>query len=344
MSEAYQRAGVNIEAGYEAVQRIKAHAARTRRPEVLDGIGAFGTAFDLSRTGMNKPVLVTGTDGVGTKLMVAQAMDDHTTIGIDAVAMCVNDIVTQGAEPLFFLDYIACGKLEPNTIEQIVKGIADGCERAGCALIGGETAEMPGMYPPDEYDIAGFAVGAVEKTKRITGKAIEAGDALIGLASDGLHSNGFSLVRKIVREAGIRYDEPFPPTGRMLGAELLRPTRLYVRPLLALMRDCEIRGMAHITGGGLYENVPRMLPKGLGALVDARTWPIPAIFSFLREKGGLTANDLYATFNMGIGMVIAVRAEDADAAVRHLIEHGEKAYRIGEVITGGGLRIEGTGL
>lgn len=330
-SGAYKNAGVNVEAGYAAVDKIKAHAGRTARPETMGGIGAFGAAFDLSKLNMKEPVLVTGTDGVGTKLLLAMQMNRHDTIGIDAVAMCVNDIVTQGAEPLFFLDYIACGKLDPENIEQIVKGIADGCEASGCALIGGETAEMPGMYDPEEYDVAGFVVGAVEKSKRITGERIAEGDVLIGLASSGVHSNGFSLVRKIIAESCSSLEE--------VGGELLTPTRIYVKPILELLKTTDIKGMAHVTGGGFYENIPRMLPDGLGASVKKGSWPVPSVFRFLQDNGGLSDEDLYSTFNMGIGMVLAVNRADADQVVRQLIELGEKAYQIGTVVAGGGLQL-----
>lgn len=344
MTDAYKKAGVNIEAGYEAVDKIKSHAKRASRPETIGGIGAFGAAFDLSPLKMKEPVLVSGTDGVGTKLLVALAMDVHETIGIDAVAMCVNDIVTQGAEPLFFLDYIACGALHPFMIDGIVKGIADGCELAGCALIGGETAEMPGMYNPEEYDVAGFAVGAVEKSKRITGEKITAGDALIGLASSGLHSNGFSLVRKILKDHHIDFFDVFEPTGNLFGLELLTPTRIYVKPVLELLKKYEIHGLSHITGGGFIENIPRMLPDGLGARIDGGAWPLPPVFSFLKDKGRLTDDDLYSTFNMGIGMVLAVAKEEKDAIVADLEKLGEQAYVIGEVTDAAGLELKGASL
>ncbi|MGV3488211.1 MAG: phosphoribosylformylglycinamidine cyclo-ligase [Tuberibacillus sp.] len=339
MSKAYKNAGVDVEAGYQAVNRIKAHAQRTSRPETIGGIGAFGAAFDLTSLQMKEPVLVTGTDGVGTKLMLAIQMNRHDTIGVDAVAMCVNDIVTQGAEPLFFLDYIACGALEPEKIEQIVKGIADGCEQAGCALIGGETAEMPGMYSAEEYDVAGFVVGAVEKSKRITGESIAEGDVLIGLASNGIHSNGYSLVRKIMSEAGLNLQDSYQSTGKTLGEVLLAPTRIYVKPILELIKTFNINGMAHVTGGGFYENLPRMLPAGLGIRVKKGAWPVPSIFRTLQELGDLSEDDLYSTFNMGIGMVLAVHKEDADQVTRRLIELGEKAYKIGEVTSEQGLQL-----
>ncbi|WP_027724855.1 phosphoribosylformylglycinamidine cyclo-ligase [Tuberibacillus calidus] len=332
MSDAYKKAGVDVERGYEAVRRIKALAATTARSEILDGIGSFGAAFDVSNLGLENPVLVTGTDGVGTKLMLAFQMNQHESVGTDAVAMCVNDIVTQGAAPLFFLDYIACGKLMPEKIADIVKGIVNGCKQAGCALIGGETAEMPGMYDENEYDIAGFVVGAVEKTKRITGDRITEGDFLIGLASNGLHSNGFSLVRRIIRENSLDLNAPFGTSGKTLGEELLVATRIYVKPILDVLKAFHIHGMAHITGGGFYENIPRMLPEGLGVLIRKGAWPIPGIFGLLAEKGRLSEDELYRTFNMGIGMVLAVPENEADAIIRKFIELGERAYKIGEVI------------
>ena len=267
MAKAYEQAGVNIEAGYEAVSRMKKHVQRTMRSGVLSGLGGFGGMFDLSTLNLKEPVLVSGTDGVGTKLMLAFMADRHDTIGIDAVAMCVNDIIVQGAEPIYFLDYIACGKQDPARIEAIVKGVSDGCEQAGCALVGGETAEMPGMYKDEEYDLAGFAVGAVEKSKIITGNDIKQGDILIGLASSGIHSNGYSLVRKVfLQDAKMSLNDHVEELGCTLGEELLRPTKIYVKPILAALEKFNIKGMAHITGGGFIENIPRMLPEGLGAL------------------------------------------------------------------------------
>ncbi len=338
MSEAYKQAGVNVEAGYEAVRRIKAHTERTRRPGVMDGLGAFGAGFDLSELGLKQPVLVSGTDGVGTKLMVALAMDRHDTIGIDAVAMCVNDIVTQGAEPLFFLDYIACGSLEPGKIEQIVKGVADGCEMAGCALVGGETAEMPGMYEAEDYDVAGFSVGAVEKSERLTGAAIEEGHVVIGLASNGIHSNGFSLVRRLISKADLSFDSPFRNTGRTVGEEILTPTRIYVKPILELIKKVPVKGLAHITGGGFIENIPRMVPNGLGVKIEKGTWEIPEVFSFLQEIGALSEEDLYGTFNMGIGMVAVVPEAEVEQALSILEKAGERAWKIGRVTKQAGLQ------
>ncbi|RYM05180.1 phosphoribosylformylglycinamidine cyclo-ligase [Sporolactobacillus sp. THM7-7] len=340
MADAYRKAGVNIEAGYEIVDRIKEQVRRTFRPEVISGIGGFGGALDLSKMNLKEPVLVSGTDGVGTKLMVAFAAGRHDTVGIDCVAMCVNDIVTQGAEPLYFLDYLACGSLKPEKAEAIVKGIADGCEMAGCALVGGETAEMPGMYRGEDYDIAGFAVGAVEKTKRITGERIRPGDRLIGLSSNGMHSNGYSLVRKIIAEAGLSYTDAYEPNERLtIADELLKPTRIYVRPVLDLLKDVEVKGVAHITGGGFYENVPRMLPPGLGARIDMTAWPLLDVFRWLKKLGGLRADDMYHTFNMGIGMVLAVSPEWADQALERLRSLGETPYVIGRVTEKQGLTL-----
>ncbi|MFD1434467.1 phosphoribosylformylglycinamidine cyclo-ligase [Kroppenstedtia eburnea] len=340
MSEAYRQAGVDIDAGNEAVERIKGHVDRTRRPEVIGGLGGFGGLFRLS--GYRKPVLVAATDGVGTKLKLAFAMDRHDTIGMDCVAMCVNDLVVQGAEPLFFLDYLATGKLLPDQAEAVVKGIADGCEQAGCALIGGETAEMPGMYPAGEYDVAGFAVGAVEQDHLLTGENIRPGDLVLGLASDGLHSNGFSLARKILLPDGPqRLGEQVPWGGSTWGDALLAPTRIYVRAFRALMEDCEVKGGAHITGGGLTENVPRMLPSGCGVRLDRGSWPQPEIFRALAREGGLSEEDLYRTFNMGIGMVLFVPGDQAEQALRTAAEAGERAYVIGEVIPGSGVTWSG---
>ncbi|CAM3995294.1 phosphoribosylformylglycinamidine cyclo-ligase [Mesobacillus zeae] len=338
MANAYKQAGVDIEAGYEAVERIKKHVKRTARPGVLGGLGGFGGMFDLSGLGLKEPVLVSGTDGVGTKLMLAFMMDRHDTIGIDAVAMCVNDIAVQGAEPLYFLDYIACGKAEPEKIEQIVKGIADGCEQAGCALVGGETAEMPGMYDSEEYDLAGFAVGACEKSELVTGSRIEAGNVLIGLASSGLHSNGFSLVRKVFFDkAGYSLDQFVPELGCTLGEELLKPTRIYVKSLLTAVKQGFINGLAHITGGGFHENIPRMLPEGLGAVIEEDSWKIHPVFGLLESAGELDRNEMFNIFNMGIGMVAAVPEEMADEAINTFNECGEQAFKIGYVSSSTGV-------
>ena len=329
MSEAYKKAGVDIEAGYEAVSRMKSHVARTARSGLMSGIGGFGGLFDLSILSVKEPVLVSGTDGVGTKLKLAFELNRHDTIGIDAVAMCVNDIITQGAEPLFFLDYIATGAMDPAQIEDIVKGVSDGCVQSGCALIGGETAEMPGMYQDGEYDIAGFAVGVVEKQNIVTGAAITKDDVLVGVASSGVHSNGFSLVRKIV--AGLSLGKVYFG-DKPLGDVLLTPTKIYVKSILHAMKHVTIKGMAHITGGGFIENIPRMLPPGLAAVVKQDTWEMPEVFPFLRQQGRLNETEMYNVFNMGIGLVLAVSAEDAKKLISVLEEQGEKAFVIGRVI------------
>ncbi len=340
MAKAYEQAGVNIEAGYEAVSRMKKHVQKTMRPGVLGGLGGFGGMFDLSSLQLKEPVLVSGTDGVGTKLMLAFMMDRHDTIGIDAVAMCVNDIVVQGAEPIYFLDYIACGKQEPARIEAIVKGVADGCEQAGCALVGGETAEMPGMYSDEEYDLAGFAVGAVEKSKIITGNEIKQGDVLIGLASSGIHSNGYSLVRKVfLQDAKMSLNDHVEELGCTLGEELLRPTRIYVKSILAALEKFSIKGISHITGGGFIENIPRMLPEELGADLSEENWAVPAVFDLMQKVGKLDRLDMYNTFNMGTGMVLAVSESEAEAAMSFFNEMGEKAYRIGIVTDKPGVEI-----
>ncbi|WLD93736.1 phosphoribosylformylglycinamidine cyclo-ligase [Alkalihalobacillus sp. AL-G] len=342
MAQAYKSAGVDVEAGYEAVNRMKKHVKETMRPEVLGGIGAFGGMFDLSKINVKEPVLVSGTDGVGTKLMLAIQMDKHDTIGIDAVAMCVNDIVAQGAEPLYFLDYIACGKLEPEKVEQIVKGIADGCKQAGAALIGGETAEMPGMYDAKDYDLAGFTVGIAEKSKLINPENVQEGDALIGIASSGIHSNGYSLVRKVLFEqADYAFGQTFEQLDKPLGEEVLTPTKIYVKPVLNVLKSYEVSGIAHITGGGFNENIPRMLPEGLSADIDFGSWPIPAIFSIIQTAGDLSMKDMLGTFNMGIGMVLAVKNELVVDVIRSLEDSGEKAYTIGRVKEGEGITFGG---
>lgn len=336
MSEAYKSAGVDIAAGNEAVERMKKHVKRTFRPEVLTDLGGFGALFGLNKHKYEEPVLVSGTDGVGTKLKLAFAMDKHDTIGIDAVAMCVNDIVVQGAEPLFFLDYLACDKVVPEKIEAIVAGIAEGCAQSGCALIGGETAEMPGMYGEGEYDIAGFTVGVVDKSKIINGSAIQAGDAVIGLASSGVHSNGFSLVRKLLLEdGGYGLQDTLPELdGAKLGDVLLEPTRLYVKPVLSLIEQVEVKGMAHITGGGFIENIPRVLPEGVNVEIDYGSWPILPVFKLLQAKGSVSNRDMFTTFNMGIGLVIIVAADQAAAAVAALAAAGERPFVIGRVTEG----------
>ncbi|WP_027417434.1 phosphoribosylformylglycinamidine cyclo-ligase [Aneurinibacillus terranovensis] len=335
MSEAYKQAGVDIDAGNEAVERMKKHVKRTFRPEVLTDLGGFGALFGLDIQKYKNPVLVSGTDGVGTKLKLAFSMDKHDTIGIDAVAMCVNDIVVQGAEPLFFLDYLACGKVVPERIEAIVKGIADGCEQSGCALIGGETAEMPGMYQNEEYDIAGFSVGVVDKDRIIDGKSIEPGDVLIGMVSSGFHSNGFSLVRKVLlEEGGYSLQDEVAELGTTLGEALLTPTRIYVKPCLTLIDSLKVKGLVHITGGGFYDNIPRVLPEGTSAIVEYGSWPVPPVFSLVEEKGNVSKKDMFRTFNMGIGMIAVVRNEDAIEAIRIVEEAGEKAFLIGRIAAG----------
>jgi len=330
----YKDAGVDVEAGYEAVRLMKKDVKRTMRPEVLTDIGGFGGLFSLAKDKYEEPVLVSGTDGVGTKLKIAFLMDRHDTIGIDCVAMCVNDIVCGGAEPLFFLDYIALGKNIPEKVASIVKGIADGCVMAGCALIGGETAEMPSFYAADEYDVAGFAVGIVEKKKIIDGKKIKEGDVLIGLPSSGIHSNGYSLVRKLLNPDKEKLGRFVDKLGTTLGEELLRPTRIYVRTILDLKEKYEIKGIAHITGGGFIENIPRILPEGLRARIKLGSWPVLPIFTMLRELGNIETVDMYNTFNMGIGMVLAVDRSIADDVLGYLEKLSEKSYIIGEVIKG----------
>lgn len=342
MSNAYQRAGVSLQAGYESVARIKKHVQSTARPGVLGSLGGFGGLFDLSDLGYVNPVLVSGTDGVGTKIMLAFLADKHDTIGIDAVAMCVNDVVVQGAEPLFFLDYLACGQNDPPRIEAIVSGVAEGCRQAGCALIGGETAEMPGLYKPNEYDLAGFAVGVCEKDQLIDGSTVEAGDVLIGLASSGLHSNGFSLVRKILlEEAQIDLHSYSEELGCTWAEELLRPTKIYVQQLLPLIRMGKIKGLAHITGGGFVENLPRMLPEGLGAQINLGSWEPQAIFSLLAQMGKITQTEMYNIFNMGIGMVLAVSPSEVETVMKHFRGLDEAIYEIGQVVVGTGVEFNG---
>ncbi len=332
----YKSAGVDIEAGYRSVELMKKFVKETMRPEVMGGLGGFSGAFSLEKVKqMEKPILLSGTDGVGTKLKLAFLMDKHDTVGIDCVAMCVNDVACAGGEPLFFLDYIACGKNEPEKIAEIVKGVCEGCKQSDAALIGGETAEMPGFYPVDEYDLAGFAVGVADEKDLITGKDIKAGDVLVGIASTGVHSNGFSLVRKIfdVNEENLK--EYYPELGTTLGDALLRPTKIYVHALRAV-KDAGIRikGCSHITGGGFYENIPRMLPDGVVAKIKKDSYEVPPIFGLMQKKGELTEKMLYNTFNMGIGMVLALDRADAEAAVSVLRAAGEDAYIIGETISG----------
>ncbi|CAB3776966.1 phosphoribosylformylglycinamidine cyclo-ligase [Pararobbsia alpina] len=327
----YRDAGVDIDAGDALIDRIKPFAKKTLRDGVLGGIGGFGALFEVPKR-YREPVLVSGTDGVGTKLKLAFQLDKHDTVGQDLVAMSVNDILVQGAEPLFFLDYFACGKLDVDTAARVIKGIAEGCELSGCALIGGETAEMPGMYPDGEYDLAGFAVGAVEKSEIIDGKSIEPGDVVLGLASSGIHSNGFSLVRKIIERAKPDLDADFD--GRSLTDALMAPTRIYVKPVLALMKQIKVKGLAHITGGGLVENVPRILQAGLTAELDHRAWPLPPLFSWLQKHGGVADAEMHRVFNCGIGMVLVVSAADAAAAQDLLAGAGETVWQIGTIRRG----------
>ncbi|AUS97555.1 phosphoribosylformylglycinamidine cyclo-ligase [Clostridium thermosuccinogenes] len=330
----YKESGVDVEAGYEAVRLMRDHVRRTFRPEVLTDIGGFGGLFALDKAKFKEPVLVSGTDGVGTKLKIAFLMDKHDTIGIDCVAMCVNDIACSGAEPLFFLDYIAVGKNRPEKVANIVKGVADGCVMAGCSLIGGETAEMPGFYPENEYDVAGFAVGIVDKSRIIDGKSIEEGDVLIGLASSGIHSNGYSLVRKVFNPTREKLNEYVESLGTTLGEELLKPTRIYVKTVADLIERFEIKGISHITGGGFIENIPRMVPEGLRVRINKGTWPVLPIFSLIQKIGDIPEKDMFNTFNMGIGMVMAVDRNIAGDVAAYLNEKGEKAYIIGELIKG----------
>ena len=328
-SLSYRDAGVDIDAGDQLVENIKPFAKRTLRPEVLGGLGGFGALVEISKKYQN-PVLVSGTDGVGTKLKLAFEWDIHHTVGIDLVAMSVNDILVQGAEPLFFLDYFACGKLDVARATDVIKGIAEGCEQSGCALIGGETAEMPGMYPEGEYDLAGFAVGVVEKSKVINGRSIRPGNVVLGLASNGAHSNGYSLIRKIIERSNPDLDAEFDG-GKTLRQAIIAPTRLYVKPILAALEKFEIKGMAHITGGGLTENIPRVLPENCVAQIDAQSWPLPKLFQWLQQAGNVEQQEMYRTFNCGIGMAVIVPAEQADAAQAFLAEQGETVYRLGTI-------------
>ena len=327
----YKNAGVDIEAGYKSVELMKEHVKGTMRPEVLGGIGGFSVAFSMSAfKDMDKPTLVSGTDGVGTKLKLAFLMDKHNTVGIDCVAMCVNDIACAGGEPLFFLDYIACGKNFPEKIAEIVGGVADGCKQAGAALIGGETAEMPGFYPEDEYDLAGFAVGVVDEKNLITGKDLKAGDVLIGMASSGVHSNGFSLVRKVFEMTKESLDTYYDELGGTLGETLIAPTKIYVKALKSVKDSgVTIKACSHVTGGGFYENIPRMLPDGVRAVIKKDSYEVPAIFKLLAEKGGIEEEMMYNTYNMGIGMVLAVDPSNVDTAMKAIREAGEIPYVIG---------------
>ena len=332
MAQSYEKAGVNLEAGYEVVRRIKKHVASTSRPGTMGNIGAFGGMFDLASLGVKEPVLVSGTDGVGTKLKLAFEMDKHDTIGIDAVAMCVNDVLAQGAEPLLFLDYVAVGHNEPRKIEAIVASVAEGCRQAGAALVGGETAEMPGMYAAGEYDIAGFTVGVVEKSKLIDGSKVKAGDVLVGIASSGVHSNGFSLVRKIVADNGFDLHKVYPELSHnLLGEVLLTPTKIYVKQVLEVIRNCDVHGISHITGGGFDENIPRILHDGQGLDIEEGTWEILPVFRFLEKYGKVPHREMFNIFNMGIGMVIALDSSEAQRAIDILTAAGEKASVIGRV-------------
>ena len=333
-SESYAAAGVDITAGYRAVELMKRHIARTNIPGVVSGIGGFGGLFELDLTGIQRPVLVSGTDGVGTKLKLAFLMDKHDTVGIDCVAMCVNDIVCCGAKPLTFLDYIACGKNVPEKIASIVSGVAEGCVQAGCALIGGETAEMPGFYPVNEYDLAGFSVGVVDRAKIFEPASVKAGDALIGLPSSGVHSNGFSLVRKVFDVENGGLDFYCDDLGMTLGEALLEPTRIYVKPVLALAERVTVKAASHITGGGFYENIPRSLPEGLTACIDLRQVGPTPLFDRIADAGRIPMRDMYNTFNMGIGMVLTVAADEADEALSALRDSGEDARLIGEIVAG----------
>ena len=340
-SESYAAAGVDITAGYEAVRLMKQYVARTMNAQCIGGLGGFGGLFELDCTDMPHPVLISGTDGVGTKLRIAQILDKHDTIGIDCVAMCVNDVVCAGAKPLVFLDYIACGKNIPEKIAEIVKGVAEGCVQAGCSLVGGETAEHPGVMAEDDYDLAGFTVGAVDKSKILDNSTMQAGDVIIALPSTGVHSNGFSLVRKVFdienhpEVLNRHYDE----LGMTLGEALLAPTRIYVKPVLAVMKQITVKGVSHITGGGFYENIPRSLKAGCCARIAKADVRTPALFDLLAKEGGIPEHDMFNTFNMGVGMVLTVAAEDADKAIEILKAHGEDAYRLGVIAEGEGVEL-----
>ena len=332
-SESYKAAGVDITAGYKAVELMKTHIAKTMSAGVMGDIGGFGGLFELDMTGITKPVLVSGTDGVGTKLKLAFLMDKHDTVGIDCVAMCVNDIICVGAKPLFFLDYIAVGKNFPEKIASIVSGVAEGCVQSGASLIGGETAEMPGFYPEDEYDLAGFAVGVVDKDKILNNKTIKEGDVILALPSSGVHSNGFSLVRRALDVENADIKTPLERLGgKSIGEALLAPTKIYVKPMLALFEEVTVKAVSHITGGGFYENIPRSIPKGFGAKINKDALRIPAIFSLIMEQGNIPERDMFNTFNMGVGMSVVVAKEDAEKAIEILKANGEDAYIMGEII------------
>ena len=342
-SESYKAAGVDITAGYRSVELMKQYVSRTMNEHCIGGLGGFGGLFELDCTGIQHPVLISGTDGVGTKLRIAMLLDRHDTVGIDCVAMCVNDILCAGAKPLFFLDYIACGKNVPEKIAAIVSGVAEGCVQSGAALIGGETAEMPGFYPEDEYDLAGFSVGLVDEAKMIDGSTLQEGDLLIGLSSNGVHSNGFSLVRKVFDLEGhpeVLNEKPAALEGRTLGEALLAPTKIYVKPVLAVLEQVHVRGISHITGGGFYENIPRSLKKGCCARIRKSDVRTPALFGLLQEAGGIPERDMFNTFNMGVGMVLTVPADEADKALEILHANGEPgAYRLGVIAEGEGVEL-----
>ncbi|WRS26464.1 phosphoribosylformylglycinamidine cyclo-ligase [Oscillospiraceae bacterium MB08-C2-2] len=333
-SESYKAAGVDVTAGYESVRLMKSHVQRTLTKGALSDIGGFGGLFEMDLTGISNPVLVSGTDGVGTKLKIAFRMDKHDTIGIDCVAMCVNDIICCGAKPLVFLDYLAVGKNVPERVAEIVSGVAEGCVQAGCTLSGGETAEMPGFYPENEYDLAGFSVGVVDKAKILDKDSIRPGDALVAVASSGLHSNGFSLVRKVLDIETCDLSVYFPELGTTLGEALLTPTKIYVKPVLALLEEITVKSISHVTGGGFYENLPRALPEGMTAVIEENSWEIPAIFRLIEKAGGIPRRDMLNTFNMGAGLCLTVRPEDADRTVAILKEQGEQAWIIGSVAEG----------
>ena len=342
-SESYKAAGVDVTAGYKSVELMKKHVARTTIPGVVSGIGGFGGLFQPELTGMKEPVLVSGTDGVGTKLRIAMLLDRHDTVGIDCVAMCVNDVICAGAKPLVFLDYIACGKNVPEKIADLVKGVAEGCVQAGAALVGGETAEMPGFYPEDEYDLAGFTVGVVDKSKILNNDTMQPGDVILALPSSGVHSNGFSLVRKVFDLEGhpeVLNEKPAALEGRTLGEALLAPTKIYVKPVLAVLEQVHVRGISHITGGGFYENIPRSLKKGCCARIRKSDVRTPALFGLLQEAGGIPERDMFNTFNMGVGMVLTVPADEADKALEILHANGEPgAYRLGVIAEGEGVEL-----
>lgn len=335
-SESYKAAGVDVTAGYESVRLMKNDVERTKIPGCISGIGGFGGLFQLDLSGMTEPVLVSGTDGVGTKLKIAMLLDKHDTIGIDCVAMCVNDIVCCGAKPLYFLDYIAIGKNVPEKVATIVKGVADGCVMAGCALVGGETAEHPGMMAEDEYDIAGYSTGIVDKSKILDNTSIKAGDAIVGIASSGVHSNGFSLVRHVFNMNEQKLRTFVPELGMSLGDALLTPTRIYVKPVLDLISKVNVKGVSHITGGGFYENIPRMLPKNISAKITKGSWTVPPIFGLIQKEGNISEHDMFNTFNMGVGMAVCVDKADAEKAVEILRANGEEAFVIGETVKGDG--------